>query len=109
MDNVVLRTEAHVTVIDGALAAAVLAGVLLNVVAGGGGRIRSPRSSPSSTYCARHDMPRQRQLSVRPSKLSVLVLRLGPDTFAVGLAVALGVVGLDHKRRLCVSLLNDEL
>ncbi|MGI8802416.1 MAG: cation transporter [Solirubrobacteraceae bacterium] len=34
LDNVVLRTEARVTVIDGALAAAVLTGVLLNAAAG---------------------------------------------------------------------------
>ncbi len=34
LGNIVLRTEARVTLIDGALAAAVLAGVALNAAAG---------------------------------------------------------------------------
>jgi hypothetical protein len=34
LDNLVLRTEARITLMDGALATAVLAGVMLNAVAG---------------------------------------------------------------------------
>ena len=40
LDNPVLQTESRVTVIDGALAAAVLAGVVLNATPDGGGQTR---------------------------------------------------------------------
>jgi divalent metal cation (Fe/Co/Zn/Cd) transporter len=62
LENPVLETESRVTVIDGALAAAVLFGVMLNVALGWWWGTRSPRSSSSSTGCAGHATPGPRQL-----------------------------------------------
>ena len=57
LGNPVLQTEAGVTLIDGALAAAVLAGVVLNAALGWWwADPRSRRSSSSSTPFARHGM-----------------------------------------------------
>jgi divalent metal cation (Fe/Co/Zn/Cd) transporter len=49
LGNPVLQSESRVTVVDGALAGAVLLGLLLNAVMGTGGQIRWPDSSLSST------------------------------------------------------------
>jgi hypothetical protein len=53
LGNPVLQTESRVTLIDGALAAAVLAGVVLNAAAGWWWADRSQPWSSSSTACAR--------------------------------------------------------
>ena len=57
LHNPVLQTEARVTVIDGALAAAILVGVVLNAAAGGGGQTLCRRWSSSSTACAKPGTP----------------------------------------------------